>query len=109
MSTVLYLDPIILAELAARVANAQASTDNFAWQDSYEYLLEQISDLDSNGSPIGPKDGVPVTEWLWINGAKAVNASEGPLAQFIREYTNEQYLIRTGTMLDSGAIQGDYE
>ncbi len=68
----------------------------------YQYIFEQISDVDSNGNYI-PKSTLTSEEqsaWLWVEGAIGVNSNDGEFfSDFIRDYTAEQYQIRYGQTL----------
>ncbi|WP_156114991.1 hypothetical protein [Pseudomonas sp. ML96] len=74
----------------------------------YEMLLGFISDTeeiliyDNFGLVIGaqerqvPKEGVDPAVWRWIQGAPDVNSGQGFFADYIREYTKAQYMLRGG-------------
>jgi hypothetical protein len=50
-------------------------------------------------APTNPDDQAA---WIWIGGAKNVNANSGAFASYIRNYTAEQYLLRTGQNIPGG-------
>ncbi|WP_354135997.1 hypothetical protein [Bradyrhizobium sp. LB11.1] len=57
-----------------------------------------------------PSSGVDPAVWLWVSGARYVNSATGAFANYIRQYTAEQYFLRTGEALDistnpSGELQ----
>lgn len=74
----------------------------------YEMLLGFISDTeevliyDNFGLVVGtqerlvPKEGVDPAVWRWVQGAPDVNSGQGFFADYIREYTKAQYMLRGG-------------
>src|SRR5882724_3526350 len=61
-----------------------------------------------DGAPIvtqAPADGVDPAVWAWVEGAINVNTNSGAFAQYIRDYTAEQYQLRTGSTLDQTRLQ----
>lgn len=72
--------------------------------DLYVMLLGFISDTDPATGKLVPKDGVDPLVWRWIDGARRVNSGDGFFADFIREYTKEQYRIRGGAPASAEAL-----
>ena len=84
------------AEQLADLANLRAS-GNYA--DAYAYVSNAITTVTTNVDGeviVMPSMGVPANVWQWFQGAEQVNRGTGPFSDFIREYTEEQYRIRTG-------------
>lgn len=78
------------------------------YADAYAFIVDTITDLLT--SPDGviiavPAVDVPSNVWQWFQGAEQVNRGTGPFSDYIREYTAEQYRIRTGTEPASGFLQ----
>lgn len=70
----------------------------------YTAIIEMVTD-DYGLATASPKAGVENSVWLWLNGARDVNSGVGYFSDYIRMYTEKQYLLRTGEVLDSSAIQ----
>jgi hypothetical protein len=65
----------------------------------YNYILHQIS---KNNDPAqGPAAGIEAGIWQWFRGAEQINRGVGVFSDFIREYTNQQSLIRVGRPVSS--------
>ena len=62
----------------------------------YDVILDILTD---ETELFGRVAGLEQPVWLWINGAKLVNANVGYSAYFIREYTRAQYEQRYGQTL----------
>ncbi len=81
------------------------------WQGAYQAVIDQITTKrfgDNNGGAYSqdvPAAGVDEAVWIWVNGAKNVNSSNGSFATYIREYTKDQYYYRTGNVLVDQQIQ----
>jgi len=56
--------------------------------DVYRAVRDMVS------GPSGPKAGVNISVWSWIDGAAKVNAADGFYAAFIRDYTATQFHLR---------------
>lgn len=63
--------------------------DEFA--EAYSKIVRAITGID--GQQV---DGVEQAAFLWFNGATRINAGEGRLSDFIRDYTAEQVVTRFG-------------
>jgi hypothetical protein len=48
-----------------------------------------------------PRSGVSEAVWVWITGARKVNADTGAFAAYIRDYTERQHTLPTGQALDA--------
>ena len=86
---------------------AQAHTGT--WGQAYSAVLSAISDVVSDGQggvSLVPKTGVDPAVWTWVNGAIGVNSNSGGFAGYIRQYTAEQYQLRSGSARSSDDIQG---
>lgn len=77
------------------IANTQTSRP---YAEVYEYILSTMS---SNGQPLS---GADIQAWQWFKGAADVNRGQGTFSNFIRDYTNEQVLIRNGDRLTSAQL-----
>ncbi len=96
----------------AAISAALASPGTVTYPDSYYNVYSTIFDMISD---IGPgSEKIPastltadeINVWLWLRGAMQVNANDGSyFSDFIREYTAEQYHLRTGETLDEEDIQ----
>ena len=95
--------PVVYNFDSSQRAALQALVDAGQWFNAYSFVLQMISDQTPGVER--PAAGVPMAEWLWVRGAQLVNSNSGPLANFIREYTKEQYEIRTGGTLTDGRVQ----
>ena len=95
--------PVVYNFDSSQRAALQALVDAGQWFNAYSFVLQMISDQTPGVER--PAAGVPMAEWLWVRGAQLVNSNSGPLANFIREYTKEQYEIRTGETLTDGRVQ----
>ncbi len=83
----------------------QALADAYAsqnWQETYRIIFEALSDK-TQTTEIDPETGVAITSpsytkkegvdeavYVWIAGAKNVNANSGQFASYIRGYTAMQ-------------------
>jgi hypothetical protein len=88
------LQPLIDSAVAA------GPTALGAWAPVYDQLYQYIS----NDTMSGPAAGVDNNVWLWVRGARLVNAGQGPFANFIREYTSIQYKLRTSQDLSAADL-----
>jgi len=89
------------------IAAVRSAYDQHNWQAAYKAVLNAITTItlvpDGSGLLIqGPASGVDPAVWTWIAGAVNVNGNSGAFASYIRDYTAEQYLVRTGIALDTG-------
>jgi hypothetical protein len=77
------------------------------WSEVYEKLYSFITDnytpvgtfsigVDVNPIPDMPKEGIDRQTWLWLRGARYINAGVGPFAALIRETTIIQHRLRYG-------------
>jgi hypothetical protein len=55
------------------------------WSLSYQLDFEALTDAQG-----GPKAGVDPAVYIWIEGARKVNANTGEFADYIRDYTARQ-------------------
>jgi hypothetical protein len=62
------------------------------WAPLYEQLYNRLTDATTGQ----PKPGVDPQTWLWLRGARFVNAGTGPFAALIRDYTIIQTRLRYG-------------
>ena len=67
----------------------------------YDFVFEQITNGDINDPKAAPGIDADGNEadgsvWLWMQGARHINAGEGPYSDFIRDYTSNQHKIRFG-------------
>src|SRR5258708_26110769 len=90
--------------------NAASISGN--WQTAYQLVFDAITTetfiQDPSGATfdqVNPSAGVDPAVWIWVAGAQKVNSNTGPFAQYIRNYTAEQYLLRTGTQIGPNDIQ----
>ncbi|MGB4058471.1 MAG: hypothetical protein WBK77_10355 [Alphaproteobacteria bacterium] len=75
-----------------------------AYTPVYDYIFEAITD--GYGTLFeSPKDGVELSVWQWVNGARDVNTGTGFFADFIRDYTKAQYELRYGESLSDTEVQ----
>jgi len=78
---------------------------------AYTLVFDAISNVTTavvDGVPVittSPAAGVDAGVWAWVGGAINVNTNSGAFAQYIRDYTAEQYRLRTGSTLDPTRIQ----
>jgi Ca2+-binding RTX toxin-like protein len=78
---------------------------------AYTLVFDAISNVTTavvDGVPVittSPAAGVDAGVWAWVGGAINVNTNSGAFAQYIRDYTAEQYSLRTGSTLDPTRIQ----
>ena len=95
------LTPEQIAELdALYVANRDETlqTTGGLWAPVYEKLYSFITDFydDNEPSTDRPKEGIDPQTWLWLRGARFINAGTGLMAALIRDYTIIQYRLRYG-------------
>lgn len=96
-------------ETLIAIADARPDTQQGAWSEVYEKLYEFITVVDY-GAPLPgsqvptvttrPIEGVDHNVWLWVRGARDINAGNGPFAELIREYTAIQHEIHYGQALE---------
>ena len=67
--------------------------------DCYEFIASKILILQQNGVAVDPATR------LWFEGAAQVNKGTGPFSDFIRSYTAEQKLLRTGVPATAADLQ----
>ncbi len=69
----------------------------------YELIFNFISEIKFSGNVeiVVPKEGVNPAVWRWVQGAMKVNSGLGFYADFIREYTIEQFTLRGGSESDA--------
>jgi hypothetical protein len=96
----------------ATIGSIQAAYNSGNWQAAYQLVFNALTTETTVQDPSGgtvdqvnPSSGVDAAVWIWIAGAQKVNANSGPFAQYIRDYTEEQYLLRTGTQIGATDIQ----
>jgi hypothetical protein len=103
------LTPAQIAELRGLydAKKVQDQTIGGLWSEVYEKLYGFITDYytpvgpafigaDLNPIPDMPKVGIDKQTWLWLRGARYINAGTGPFAALIRETTIIQYHLRYG-------------
>lgn len=101
------------ADLMALLATATTSNN---YTPVYNYLICQISTFQNpNVTPSNvtatdiatavPASDVDTAAWQWVVGACDVNSNTGFSAEFIREYTSEQYALRYGVSMPTGLLQ----
>jgi hypothetical protein len=88
-------------EIADLQAVVTANTGAASMAAVYQKILDLISVPDGTG----PKEGVDPSVWLWVNGAREVNAGSGAYSDFIRTYSAHQYQVRFGQTATSGLMQ----
>lgn len=64
------------------------------WSDVYQTIIDNISSANVDPAVL-----------IWIAGAKNVNTNNGAFAQYIRQYTANQYQYRTGNTLSDATLQ----
>ena len=74
---------------------------------TYDLLIGMITEviLLYPGREEVPASGVDQYVWAWVRGAREVNADNGVFSDFIRDYTEAQYLARYGTGTGQGELQ----
>jgi Ca2+-binding RTX toxin-like protein len=76
----------------------QAAYNAHDWQKTYQlvdnYLVAIMNPLDHTNDERAVR--------VWVEGARDVNGNTGRFASYIRDYTAEQYELRTGEPLDTG-------
>ncbi|MDQ0474839.1 beta strand repeat-containing protein, partial [Labrys wisconsinensis] len=63
------------------------------WQSTYELVYEALTNPETGER----YETVDPAVYIWVEGAKKVNGSEGAFAAYIRDYTARQYEIRNGS------------
>jgi hypothetical protein len=94
------------------ISAIQNAYNNQQWQAAYQLVFDAISTeaiiQDPSGATydqVNPSVGVDPAVWIWIAGAKNVNGNHGAFASYIRDYTAEQYTLRTGQPIPDGLVQ----
>jgi hypothetical protein len=91
---------------AATLAAIKTAYDNSDWQNAYKLIYEAITHGgDSTEDTRIPNDGVDEAVAIWINGAIHVNANDSFFGTYIRNYTKEQYKLRSGLVLTDQQTQ----
>jgi hypothetical protein len=82
----------------------QSAYNSQNWQLAYKLVFDAITTVTTvqDSISLNPSPGVDPAVWLWISGARNVNSDSGAFADYIREYTAEQYLLRTGQSVPGG-------
>lgn len=75
------------------VEHRRDDTQKGLWAPLYNELYDLITDFSGVNEP---KAGVDYQSWLWLRGARYVNAGDGPFAALIRDYTIIQHTLRYG-------------
>lgn len=83
---------------AFRVQGLNAPADAVgSWTGAYSYLVNLIHSQ--------PNSGADARSVAWLQGAIRVNGDNGSAAEFIRQYTRQQYRIRYGQELSDSKLQ----
>lgn len=82
----------------------QSAYNSQNWQLAYKLVFDAITTMTTvqDSISLNPSPGVDPAVWLWISGARNVNSDNGAFANYIRDYTAEQYLLRTGQSVPGG-------
>ena len=85
----------------------QVAYNNRQWQTAYSLVFDAITTVTTFQDTFSQNPGpcVDPAVWLWVAGARKVNANSGAFAGYIRNYTAEQYQLRTGTAIPGNSIQ----
>lgn len=76
--------PTQISEIEGRLAIAQG-TNNYS--PLYDYIFWSLSDNAGTGNET-PKSNVDKSVWLWVRGARHVNANDGTyFSNYIRDWT----------------------
>jgi Ca2+-binding RTX toxin-like protein len=89
----------MLADLAGLIRGTISSSSFWpegAYVGKYYLAYEYLAEVQVNSSTGTLKPGSNDSVYLWLNAAADVNQGVGEYSTFIREYTKQQYLLRTG-------------
>lgn len=91
-----------VSQVASLTTLRDAARVDENWTPVYNYIRSVITD---NGAP---KAGVDKSVWQWFEGAVKVNSSDGSFfSDFIRDYSEQQQIIRYGIPNPSGTVTID--